>query len=96
MDGLREPRINSYVRGAAIGFIALAYGLMTRQSDASFTWSLLIAAGLQVAVLLLRRFVPPDQLPQVMNLLEMVADGATVLLFALGVYGGILHQAEGA
>ena len=94
MDGFREPRINSYVRGAAIGFIALVYGLMTRQSDASFTSWLLIAAGLQVAVLLLRRFVPPDQLPQMMNLVELLADAATVLLFALGIYGSIANLGQ--
>ena len=90
-DPLQEPRINSYVRGGAIGFIALVYGFVMRQPGASFTASLLIAAGLQVAVLLLRRFVPPDQQPQMMNLVEMLADAATVLLFALGVYGGIVR-----
>jgi hypothetical protein len=39
----------------------------------------------------LRRFVPPAQLPQMMNLVELLADAATVLLFALGVYGGIAN-----
>ena len=90
-DPMREPRINSYVRGGAIGFIALVYAFVTRQPGASFTSSLLIAAGLQVAVLLLRRFVPPDQQPQMMHLVELLADAATVLLFAIGVYGGIVR-----
>jgi hypothetical protein len=85
------PRINSYVRGGAIVFIALVYAFITKQPGASFTVSLLIAAGLQLAVLLLRRFVPPAQLPQMMNLVELLADAATVLLFALGVYGGIAN-----
>jgi hypothetical protein len=85
------PRINSYLRGGAIGVIALVYAFITKQPGASFAVSLLIAAGLQLAVLLLRRFVPPEQRPQMMNLAELLADAATVLLFAFGVYGGIAN-----
>jgi len=92
MNGLsRESRLSSPARGVGIGAIALVYAYVTRQPGAAFTASLLIAAGLQVVVLLLRRFVPPDQLPQAMNVFELLVDAATVFLFALGVYGGILR-----
>jgi hypothetical protein len=85
----RAPRINSYARGGAIAVIALVYAFITKQPGASFTISLLVAAGLQLAVLLVRRFVPPEQLPQMMDLVELLADAATVLLFVFGVFGGI-------
>jgi hypothetical protein len=86
----RELRLSSTVRGVMIAALIAFYGYVVGNPGASFTVSLLIAAGLQVAVLLLRRFVPPDLLPQAMYALEMAADAATVFLFALGVYGGIL------
>ena len=55
---------------------------------------LLIAAGVQIMVIALRRFVPADRLPQAMYVFEYIADGVTVLLFALGVFGGIARTAE--
>jgi hypothetical protein len=95
MTGLsREPRIHSGVRGVAIGVIALVYAHVTRQPGASLTVTLLIAAGLQAVVLLLRRFVAPEQLPQAMSVFELLADAATVFLFALGVYGGIMRLGD--
>ena len=57
---------------------------------ASFTTSLIIAAGLQIGVLVLRRFVPTYLLPRAIDSIELLADAVTVLLFALGVLGGIL------
>jgi hypothetical protein len=90
----RAARIDPWMRGVAIGVIALVYAYVARQPGASLAASLLIAAGLQAAVLLLRRIVPADLLPQVMALFELLADAATVLLFALGVYGGMMRLAE--
>jgi hypothetical protein len=90
----RAARIDPWMRGVAIGVIALVYAYVTRQPGASLAVSLLIAACLQAAVLLLRRIVPADLLPQVMALFELLADAATVLLFALGVYGGMMRLAE--
>jgi hypothetical protein len=49
----------------------------------------LVGAALQLAVILMRRFVPADWQPEAIYLYEYVADGLSVLLFALGVFGGI-------
>lgn len=88
----RQLRLTSTTRGIIIAVLIGACSYVMDQPGASFTLSLLVAAGLQAGVLLLRRFVSPDSLPQAMYLLEMVADAATVFLFALGVYGGILNH----
>jgi hypothetical protein len=47
----RQLRLSSTARGVAIGAILLVYGLLVIEG-------LLIAAALQVGVLLLRRFAP--------------------------------------
>jgi hypothetical protein len=86
----RQMRLGSKVRGCAIAAILALYGYFLSDPGASFTASLLIAAGLQAGVLLLRRFVPADFLPRAIDSIELLADAATVLLFALGVFGGIL------
>lgn len=87
-------RVSSAVRGMLIALLVGAYFWLTGAPAGSFTVSLLIAAGLQVAVVALRRTVPPDYLPQAMNVFELLVDAATVLAFALGVYGGLLRQAD--
>lgn len=85
-------RLSSTVRGLVIGGLVLFYGYVTRQPGATLAMTLLIAAGLQVALLVLRRVVPREQLPMAMYIFELLIDAATVLLFALGVFGGILRQ----
>jgi len=40
-------------------------------------------------VIMLRRWVPPEGQPAAMYAFEMIADGITVLMFALGVFGSI-------
>jgi hypothetical protein len=82
-------RIDSRVRGVIITALIAAYGWLFRQSQGSFTEALLIAAALQGAVILLRRWVPPESQPAAMYAVEMLADGVTVLMFALGVFGSI-------
>jgi hypothetical protein len=64
-----------------------------REPSGSLAVSLLIAAGVQIAVLALRRLVPAQQLPQAMDVVELLADGLTVLLFALGVFGRMAAMA---
>lgn len=88
----RDLRIATRVRGVAIGMLILAYGFVSKQSSGSFTSSLLIAAALQIAVLVARKWVPPDRMPMTQYSLEMIADGVTVLLFALGVFGSIARM----
>ena len=88
----RDLRLSSTTRGLIIAVLIGLYAYVTSQPGATFTVTLLIAAGLQGAVVLLRRFVPPSAMPQVLNLFELLVDAGTVLLFALGVFGGILSQ----
>jgi hypothetical protein len=85
----RQMRLSSAVRGSIIGILLIAYGLVFRRVGASLTECLLVAAALQFIALLLRKFVPRSMLPQAMYVFELLVDGATVLLFALGVFGGI-------
>jgi hypothetical protein len=84
-------RLSSTLRGVIIAALIGFYSLVVDHPGASFTVSLLIAAGLQLGILLLRRFAPPDFLPQATWLLELLADAATVVLFALGVFGGMVR-----
>src|SRR5688572_16671243 len=88
----RQLRVSSALRGWMIaGFIA-GYGWFMQQPDSSLTIMFLVGAAFQIVVITLRRFVPPDQQPDAMNIVEMLADGATILSFALGVFGGIAAQ----
>jgi hypothetical protein len=91
----RELRLSGMVRGAIIAGLIATYTYVLQQPGATFTASLLVAAGLQVAVLLLRKFVPVYLMPQALHVFDLLADAATVFLFALGVFGGILRTAAG-
>jgi hypothetical protein len=83
-------RLSSTARGIIIALLIGAYSWVFRQPAASMTWTLLVGAAIQLVVILLRRFVPPDNLPLALYVTELVADAVTVFMFALGVYGGIL------
>ncbi len=85
----RQLRLSSTARGVAIGAILLVYGLLVRQSPGTFIEGLLIAAAVQAGVLLLRRFAPGALVPMGVFILELIADGVTVLLFAIGVFSAI-------
>ena len=97
MDHLpREMRLSGTARGIIIAAMIAGYGYVFRQPGASLTLSFLIAAALQLAVILMRRFLPPANLPVALYVFELVVDAATVFMFALGVYGGILKMAADA
>jgi len=83
-------RLSSTARGIIIAVLIGAYSWVFKQPAASMTWALLVGAGIQLVVILLRRFVPPDNLPLALYVFELFADAVTVFMFALGVYGGIL------
>ena len=85
----RKLRVDSRVRGVVITALITGYGFLFHQRQGSFVEALLLGALLQVAVLLVRRWVPPEGRPIAMYTFETIADGITVLLFALGVLGGI-------
>jgi hypothetical protein len=92
----REMRLSSTARGIIIALLIGTYGWVFRQPAASMTWTLLFGAAIQLGVILLRRFVPPANLPLALNVFELIVDAATVFMFALGVYGGILKVAYDA
>jgi hypothetical protein len=82
-------RLSSATRGAFIaGFLAV-YGWFMRQPGPSLEVLFLVGAALQLAVILMRRVVPADYQAEASGIYELLADGASVLLFALGVFNGI-------
>jgi hypothetical protein len=85
----RDVRVSSMMRGLFIAGLMLAYTWVFNQPGVSLKVAFLVAAGFQFAVILLRRLVPRDALPLAMVVFEMIADGVSVLMFALGVFGGI-------
>jgi hypothetical protein len=85
--------MSSAVRGIVIAVLIAGYAWISKQPAASMTAALLTAAGLQLAVILIRRFVAAEQQPLALYIFELVVDGITVLLFALGVFGGIANIA---
>ena len=98
---LDRERIYGAVRTSLIGYgvIAYAYFKVSSASGGATQGSpgfVLAGLGLQlflvVARALIKRYAP-DGAPatQGMFILEIVADGATVLLFAVATFGGISH-----
>jgi hypothetical protein len=88
-DSPRELRLSSTIRGLVIGALILAYGWFMNAPDVSLKATFLVAAAFQLAVIAMRRLVPADELPRALYIFEMIADGVTVLMFALGVFGAI-------
>jgi hypothetical protein len=88
----RSLRGSATLRGVVIGALIAGYSWLFRQPHTSFAAGLLVGAALQLAVLMVRRWVPADEQPRLIDVCEMLADGATVLLFALGIYGGLARM----
>ncbi len=82
-------------RGAIIAAMIVAYGWINGLPQASFTQMLIIGVLLQFLVILIRKFVPADQMARAQEVFELVADGTTVLCFALAVFGGITKVPDG-
>jgi len=83
----RELRISSKTRGVAIAGLMLVYAWISEEPGITWKATFLIAAGLQIAVIVIRRVVPAKALPLAIYTFEFIADGATVLMFAVGVFG---------
>jgi hypothetical protein len=91
---VRKERFNFLTRGVFIAAAVAAYSWYFKQPSASLAQMFLVGAGLQVLVLVIRRLVTADLQPKAMEIFELLADGATVLSFSLGVFGGILQQQQ--
>jgi hypothetical protein len=85
----RDVRIASTLRGVLIAALIAIYAWVEPHSQTSWPVSILVAAGLQIAVIVIRQVVPAAGQPAALYLFELAADGISVLLFALGVFGGI-------
>ena len=92
----RDERLGSLTRGVFIGVLMVGYGWFGRQPQASFTEMFVVGALLQTLIIVVRRFVPAESQALAQYVFELVADGATVLMFALGVFGGIASLAAAA
>jgi hypothetical protein len=77
-------------RGILISLCIGGYAWVFHRPAASLTEMFLVGVALQVLGLVVRRFVPPDRLPHAMYVFDLLIDGATVFVFALGVYGSVL------
>lgn len=85
----RKSRMGLAGRGLVIGLFILTYGFLTNYPQASYTWMFLLGAALQIAIICARKFLPPDLAARHQDILEEIANGITVLSFALGVFGAI-------
>jgi hypothetical protein len=88
-DSPHDERLASWMRGIFIAALIVAYGWFVGSPQGSFTQMFVVGAALQVLVIVIRKLVPGEHQSQAQYLFEMVADGATVLVFALGVFGAI-------
>ena len=68
----REPRFNSLSRGFFIGAFIAIYGFFTRYPQASFTWMFLVGAALQLSLIFVRKFLPPELHGQALEVTEMI------------------------
>ncbi len=85
----RDVRISSLIRSVFIAILVAVYAWIEPRSQTSWPVIILVAAALQICVILIRRCVPASVLPAAIYIFELVADGICVLLFALAVFGGI-------
>ena len=93
-DSPHELRLSSTIRGTFIGVLILVYAWFSNEPDVSLKATFLVAAALQLAVIVMRRVVPVDELPRALYIIELIADGVTVLMFAVGVFGAIGAMAK--
>ncbi len=97
-----NPRVRGTVRTLLIGYGIAAFSFFferTNDPDAGHGRMLLIGVAVQVLLLaarwLIRRRVDPDLTPQALQIMKLVGDGVTVLLFALATLGGVTRFASG-
>lgn len=85
----QQERLASWMRGVFIAALIVAYGWFIGHPQGSFATMFVAGAAIQILVIIVRRLVPAQHHAQTQYIFELVADGVTVLVFALGVIGGI-------
>ena len=91
----REMRRYAALRSALIGYGVLAFTFFP-PTRTLMLWGI----GVQVAVILVRQLIQrrvsdPELAGTALRVLELVADGVTVALFAIATLGGIMRIGEG-
>ena len=90
----REMRRYAALRSALIGYGVLAFTFFP-PTRTLMLWGI----GVQVAVILVRQLIQrrvsdPELAGTALRVLELVADGVTVALFAIATLGGIMQLGE--
>ena len=85
-------------RYAALRSVLIGYGVLAFTFLPPTRTLMLWGVGVQVAVILVRKLIErqvrdPQMASQSLMLLELVADGVTVALFAIATLGGIMQFA---
>ena len=86
-----SPRRYGLVRSALIGYGVLAFTFFP-PTRTLMLWGV----GVQIAVIVIRRLIErqvrdPAVADQALTVVELLADGATVALFAIATLGGIIR-----
>jgi len=108
---LEKDRVHGAVRTALIGYGVAAFAYFQFGSSPGIAsqavgyWGsargfVLLGIGLQLILLvaraLIKRYVPDGaSATQIMSVCEIIADGATVLLFAMATLGSMTRVADG-
>ena len=90
MDFPRSLRFTATVRGLLIGTLFAAYFFLGLLPEGHFRASLIIAAVAQFITLIVARTAPAGRVHLSLFVIELLADGATVLLFALAIVGATM------
>jgi hypothetical protein len=87
--------VSGTVRSAILAYGIAAYAFIVPQSATGSRTMLLVGIAVQALVLLagfLTKRYTPDFAPAALPIVELIADGVTVFLFALATYQGIFGR----
>jgi hypothetical protein len=89
----RQLRLSGPLRSALIAYGIAAFAFIVPESSTGSRTMLIVGIAVQLIILLVRLLAKRlgDELaPTAIAIAELIADGVTVLLFALATYMGIL------
>ena len=90
-DTTRKERLNSWTRGTVIAAMIVGYGWFIGLPQGPSGRMFIAGAVVQLLVIVARKLLPANLRPQAQDTFELLADGVTVLVFALGVFGAIAN-----